>query len=201
MMNLPSLKTLLLTNHSTMSTKIKFLARFLVLTLLVFISGCNEESYDIADEHNYVDKNKISLTQFKNETNIVKVEPILTVSTTKSISSKTKTQLSDFVIDTLAIKRHISENNKTTYSFRIYPLTAVAKPNEIYNLVYRLVNGNWEKSIFYLIKKDKVTEDHRLFEKIELIYGSTVYKIATSKTSSFEMCTIETITFNCTNTG
>jgi len=161
----------------------------------MFIS-CNDELYDIKDQHNGVDKSKISLAQFKNETNIDKVEPILSLSTTKSISSKTKTQLSDFVIDTLAVKRHISENNKTTYSFRIYPLTAVAKPNEIYNLVYRLVNGNWEKSIFYLLKKDKVAEDHKLFEKIELIYGSTVKKITTSKTSSFE-CTIELMTIQC----
>ncbi|WP_396186297.1 hypothetical protein [Flavobacterium sp.] len=184
-----------------MSKKFKFLARFLVLTVFVTFVGCNEELYDVKDQHNGVDKNKISLAQFKNETNIGKVEPILCLSTTKSISSKTKTQLSDFVIDTLAIKKHISENNKTTYSFRIYPLSAVAKPNEIYNLVYRLVNGNWEKSIFYLLKKEKVAEDHKLFEKIELIYGSTINKIATSKTSSFEMCTIETIIWNCTNTG
>lgn len=196
-MKQPFLKTLLLTNHSTMSAKIKFLSRFIVLTVFVTFVGCNEELYDVKDHHNGVDKNKISLTQFKNETNIVKVEPILSVSTTKSISSKTKTQLSDFVIDTLAIKKHISENNKTTYSFRIYPLSAVAKPNEIYNLVYRLVNGNWEKSIFYLLKKEKVADDHKLFEKIELIYGGTVSKITTSKTSSLEMCTIETTVVNC----
>jgi len=179
-----------------MNTKIKFLARVLVLALLVTITACNEELYDIKEQHNGLDKNKISLAQFKNETNIGKVEPILSLSTTKSISSKTKTQLSDFVIDTLAIKRHISENNKTTYTFRIYPLSAVAKPNEIYNLVYRLVNGNWEKSIFYLRKKDKVAEDHKLFEKIELIYGSSVKKNTTSKTSSFE-CTIELMTIQC----
>jgi hypothetical protein len=197
MMKQPSLKTLLLTNDSTMSKKNKFLARFLVLALLVTITACNEELYDIKEQHNGLDKNKISLTQFKKETNIGSVEPIVSISTTKSISSKTKTQLSDFVIDTLAIKRHISENNKTTYSFRIYPLTAVAKPNEIYNLVYRLVNGNWEKSIFYLLRKETATEDHKLFEKIELIYGSTINKITTSKASSFEMCVYEVPIAQC----
>jgi hypothetical protein len=105
-------KTIFKKHNLVFIKKIKFRARLLVLALFSTFVSCNEEIYDIKDQHNAVDKNKISLTQFKNETNIVKVEPILTVSTTKSISSKTKTQLSDFVIDTLAIKRHISENNK-----------------------------------------------------------------------------------------
>jgi hypothetical protein len=80
---------------------------------------------------NGVDKNKISLAQFKNETNIDKVEPLLSVPIKISIASKSKSQLSAFVIDRLAIKKFISENNKTTYTFRIYPLSSIAQPNEI----------------------------------------------------------------------
>lgn len=105
-----------------MTKKIKFITRLLLLTLFSTFISCNNELYDIKDHHNGIDKNKISLTQFKNETNIDQVEPILSVPTKTSIGSKSKSQLSDFVIDTLAIKRHISTENKTTYTFRIYPL-------------------------------------------------------------------------------
>jgi hypothetical protein len=114
-----------------MNTKIKFLTRLLLLTLFLTFISCNDEIYNIKDQHNGVDKNKISLAQFKNETNIDKVEPLLSVPIKISIASKSKSQLSAFVIDRLAIKKFISENNKTTYTFRIYPLSSIAQPNEI----------------------------------------------------------------------
>ena len=184
-----------------MTKKIKFITRLLVLTLFSTFISCNDELYDIKDQHNGIDKNKISLTQFKNETNIDQVEPILSVSTKTSIASKSKSQLSDFVIDTLAIKRHISTDNKTTYTFRIYPLSSVAQINDIYNLVYRKVNNNWETSIFYLKKLPKENNEHKLFEKIERIYGGKITNGITSKSSSLEMCSYETINFHCTNSG
>jgi len=184
-----------------MTKKIKFITRLLLLTLFSTFISCNDELYDIKDQHNDIDKNKISLTQFKNETNIDKVEPILSVSTIKSISSKAKVQLSDFVIDTLAIKKFISENNKTTYTFRIYPLFMVAKPNEIYNLVYRKVNDTYETSIFYLYKLPERDREHKLFEKIERIYDSKSTTSKTYKAASVWDCTIEVPVLHCTNTG
>lgn len=180
-----------------MNTKIKFLARLLVLTLFSTFISCNEELYIIKDQHNGLDKNKISLVQFKNETNIVKVEPILSVPIKTSISSKSNFQFSDFVIDTLAVKKIISDNNKTTYTFRIYPLSAVAQPNEIYNLVYRKVNNIWETSIFYLKMFPKIDNKQKIFEKIERIYGGKVSNSLNSKTSSLEMCSFETVSVHC----
>jgi hypothetical protein len=180
-----------------MTKKIKFITRLLVLTLFSTFISCNDELYDIKYQHNGIDKNKISLTQFKNETNIDQVEPILSVHTKTSIASKSKSQLSDFVIDTLAIKRHISTDNKTTYTFRIYPLSSVAQTNDIYNLVYRKVNNNWETSIFYLKKLPKENSEHKLFEKIERIYGGKITNAITSKSSSLEMCSYETISIHC----
>jgi hypothetical protein len=58
-----------------MTKKIKCITRLLLLTLLATFISCNDELYDIKDQHNGIDKNKISLTQFKNETNIDQVEP------------------------------------------------------------------------------------------------------------------------------
>lgn len=180
-----------------MTKKIKCITRLLLLTLLATFISCNDELYDIKDQHNGIDKNKISLTQFKNETKIDQVEPILSVHTKTSIASKSKSQLSDFVIDTLAIKRHISTDNKTTYTFRIYPLSSVAQTNDIYNLVYRKVNNNWETSIFYLKKLPKENSEHKLFEKIERIYGGKITNAITSKSSSLEMCSYENLSVHC----
>jgi len=190
-------KTIFKKHNLIFIKKIKFLARLLALTLFAIFISCNEELYDIKDQHDGVDKNKISLTQFKNETNIGRIDPIVSVPSTKSLSSKTKAQLSDFIIDTLAIKKLVSENNKTTYTFRIYPLSSIAQPNEIYNLVYRKVNNTWETSIFYLKKLPKEDSDHKLFEKIERLDGGKVSNTLTSKTSSAGMCGVETTSVQC----
>lgn len=190
-------KTILKKHNLINSRKIKFLARLLVLTLFATFIGCNEELYDIKDQHNTVDKNKITLSQFKNETSLVGIDPLLSVYNKTSTSSKSKAQLSDFVIDTLAIKKLISENNKTTYTFRIYPLFTIAKPNEIYNLVYHKVNNTWETSIFYLKKLPEENSEHKLFEKIERIYGGKVINAISSKTTNLEMCATEIKTVDC----
>jgi hypothetical protein len=194
-------KTILKKHNLINSRKIKFLARLLVLTLFASFIGCNEELYDIKEQHNAADKNKITLSQFKNETSLVGIDPLLSVYNKTSTSCKSKAQLSDFVIDTLAIKKLISEKNKTTYTFQIYPLFTIAKPNEIYNLVYHKVNNTWETSIFYLKKLPEENSEHKLFEKIERIYGGKVTNSTTSKTSSLEMCSFETTSYHCTNSG
>jgi hypothetical protein len=121
---------------------------FLFLSVVLFITACQNDLYDdIITQHDGVDKNRISLSQFKNETKVDELSPFLSVplSSETSSGSKSTSQLSDFVIDTLAIQKHISQNNKTTYTFRVYPLTSVAQPNEIYNLVYRKVNPTCRK--------------------------------------------------------
>ncbi len=152
-----------------MTKKIKFITRLLVLTLFSTFISCNDELYDIKYQHNGIDKNKISLTQFKNETNIDQVEPILSVHTKTSIASKSKSQLSDFVIDTIAIKKIVSQNQNTTYTFRIYPLFKKNNENEYYNLVYRKVDDNWVKTVFLLNKKITQNKEEIRFETIEKI--------------------------------
>jgi Type VI secretion system (T6SS), amidase effector protein 4 len=144
-----------------------------------------------------IDKNRVSMSQFKKETHL---NPAITLSLRTSKNNKNAKEAQsppDFVIDTLAIKKYISETNKTTYSFRIYPLTAPAQPNEYYNLVYRKVNNGWETSIFYLKKLPKRNSENKLFEKIELLHEGTVFKTTTSKTAYFDMCAYEVPTVQC----
>jgi hypothetical protein len=172
----------------------------MISCVFLFIN-CSKDSYEPIDGHSGIDKNKISFKQFKNETTLSSVEPLLQINSPTVATGKTKTQLSEFFIDTLAIKKLVSQNQLTTYSFRIYPITKIRNPNEIYNLVYRRVNGNWEKSVFYLLKKQTPSEDQKLFEKIQHIYDSKSTTNKTYKTTSLWECAIETPMKHCTLTG
>lgn len=140
------------------------------------------------------------MIQFKNETKLNPTQTLSNITAKKSKSAKETMVFADFVIDTLVIKKYISNTNKTTYTFRIYPLATPAQPNELYNLVYRLVNGKWETSIFYLKKFPKNTSNQKIFEKIERIDGRVTTPSA-AKSASFTMCPIESFTLHCTNTG
>jgi hypothetical protein len=186
-----------------MNPKLKVKTRILVLSLFLIFISCTDELYNIKEQHTGLDKNKISLAQFKKETTITVLKPIVSVSKTTSITSKGKLQLNDFSIDTLAIKKFIAKNNQTTYTFRIYPLSFVAQPNEIYNLVYRKVNTSWETAIFYLKRLPKENSDHKLFEKIERIDVAKVTNAVTSKStlttsnSGSGMCSYESLTIEC----
>jgi len=166
-----------------MNPKLIIISRLLTLSLLFFFISCTDELYNTKELHTSVDKNKISLAQFKKETTIAALKPIVSAPKTTSVTSKGKLQLNDFIIDTLAIKKFIGKNNQTTYTFRIYPLSFVAQPNEIYNLVYRKVNTSWETAIFYIKKNPEENSEHKLFEKIERIDGPKVKNVLTSKST------------------
>lgn len=183
------------------NSKTTFTFKLFMISCIFLFVNCSKDSYDSIDGHTGIDKNKISFKQFKNETTLNTVEPLLQISTPAAVTGKTKTQLSKFFIDTLAIKKLVSQNQLTTYSFRIYPITKTRNPNEIYNLVYRSINGNWEKSVFYLLKKQTPSEDRKLFEKIQRIYDSKVRTNKTYKTTSLVECAIETPMNHCTNSG
>ncbi len=183
------------------NSKTTFTLKLFMISCVFLFINCSKDSYEPIDGHSGIDKNKISFKQFKNETTQSSVEPLLQINSPTVATGKTKTQLSEFFIDTLAIKKLVSQNQLTTYSFRIYPITKVRNPNEIYNLVYRSVNGNWEKSVFYLLKKQTPSEDQKLFEKIQRIYDSKSTTNKTYKTTSLWECAIETPMKHCTNTG
>jgi hypothetical protein len=181
-----------------MNLKSIHIIRLLLLIVFSIFISCNEELYDIKDKHSFEDKNKISLTQFKKETSINKVDPMLNLSAETAFEENEIAPTPDFIIDTLAIKRYISADNKTSYTFRIYPLSSLAEPLDIYNLVYRKVGNSWETSIFYLKKLPKENSEHKLFEKIEKISLANVsYTVA----SEFGTCSYETINYHCTDPG
>lgn len=73
-----------------MNPKLKVKTRILVLSLFLIFTSCTDELYNIKEQHTGLDKNKISLAQFKKETTITVLKPIVSVPNTTSITSKGK---------------------------------------------------------------------------------------------------------------
>ena len=53
-----------------MNSKFKTITRLLMVTLFLTLIGCSEEVYQTKEHSHSENKNKISLSQFKNETQI-----------------------------------------------------------------------------------------------------------------------------------
>ena len=174
--------------------KLFFLKLAFLLTFLLFFS-CNDDLYNNHEHNLGENKNQISLSQFKKETKIKDFKTIIKSNIQAMKSTNRTAELSDFVIDTLAIQRHISENNKATYSFRIYPMSNVSQPNEIFNLVYRLENNNWEQSILSLTKKSNSLPNEEQFENKTLLFDS---KTTSTTARAGEVCISEMYVFHCT---
>jgi hypothetical protein len=171
-----------------MKTLVKKLSAILCIITSVFFYSCSEEIFEKQVHLHSVNKNRISLSQFKKETKIKDF---------KTVIEAPITSLSEFIIDTVAIEKYVSENNKATYSFRIYTLVNYGVPDEKYNLVYTKENEVWEKSIvaFKEIVNAQPTENQ--FEGFEKLYDSRMTNITTNSISPTEVCITESYTFNC----
>ena len=165
-----------------------------LLTLFGALYSCHDDLYNNHEHNHGENKNKITLSQFKSETKIKDFKTIIKSNIQAMKSTNRVAELSDFVIDTLAIQRHVSQNNKTTYSFKIYPLSNVSQPNEIFNLVYRLENNNWEQSIFSLVKKSNPLPSEEQFENKTLLFDS---KTTSTTARAGEMCISEMYYVQC----
>ena len=62
-----------------MNPKLKVKTRILVLSLFSIFTNCTDELYNIKEQHTGLDKNNISLAQFKKETTIAVLKPIISV--------------------------------------------------------------------------------------------------------------------------
>ena len=158
----------------------------LFLSLFIF-SSCEKDF-----ENNVIVKESITKTisfkEFKNQTKMKDFETVFKSPIANSEMSRLN-NLSDFVIDTSFINQHIYASNKSTYTFQVYPSIAKPLSNENYNLVYRKVNNNWEKTLVHFTEQ-KVGIRTQI-NNIETVYDS--------RQTAF--CFTPTISFHCTHTG
>ncbi len=178
----------------------KKILKTIVLCALAIFASCSEDIYDShINDSSTTNRNKISLKQFKQETNIKDFKPYYKVPiSANSVSSRTA-QLSEFVIDTVAIQKYISENNKTTYSFRIYSIVSSTQLDEKYNLVYTKENNVWEQVIVAFKEKLNATPTENQFEDLQKLYDSRFSYVTTSIASL--VCISEGTLAHCTHTG
>ena len=165
-----------------------FIKIVVVLFLSFFIfSSCEKDLENISITKETVTKT-VSFKEFIGQTKMKDFETIFRLPVANSDISRS-TNLTDYIIDTLFINQHIYGSNKSTYTFQVYPKTARPLPDENYNLVYRKVNNNWEKTlVHFTIQKVGLRSQ---INNLETIYDS---REAT-------LCYGVTPSFHCTRTG
>lgn len=156
-----------------------------IILLLALAAGCSEEIYETHNKVNLTD-NEIQFKQFKTETGLIKFKFNLDISNQNQALNKTLSMV-DFVIDTVAIKKHISIDKKNTYSFRIYPINSRSEHGKFYNIVYRKENNKWETSIVSFKKNEGSSNKQNKYKDVANIYDSTMRG----------GCTMEIITIQC----
>ncbi|NNT71187.1 hypothetical protein HKT18_03060 [Flavobacterium sp. IMCC34852] len=139
--------------------KTKLVSLCLVVLLTVFL-GCSEDIYENSASHSNAlkEKYKISFAQFKREKGIKNFDLLKTIKST-SINAREEGTDEGYVIDTTTIYRYTTQNNKITYSFKIYPIYEVLEDKEYYNLVYEKYGDEWNEIIFKNREIDSVNVD------------------------------------------
>ena len=147
------------------------LKNILLLVTVLFTFSCSEELFENHVHHHDEDKNEISFKQFKNETGINKFDYLKKAGISKSADFQARTIESEFITDTIGIKKYVNPtNNKTTYSFKIYPLSEDLNAKEYYNLVYEKIGTEWNEIIFFNTEKANPTDGRKL-ESSEMVYN------------------------------
>ena len=158
----------------------------MLVILVLSSSNCqvDEQVLKSNEAHNAPDKGKISFKQFATETDTQDFKTAIAIHNNNKIDNKSNNEFSEFYIDTIAIKKLISKNQKASYTFRIYPLFKKNEPSEFYNLVYHKVNDSWTTSVFLLKKNLNPNIKNRPFETIEKITSQLKVPNKTQKTAA-----------------
>lgn len=141
-----------------------------MVTLLFSLIGCSEDVYE-NHTHSNSGKDEISFKQFISETGITKFDYYKKANVSNSTDIQARTIESEFITDTIGIKKYVNPvDSKTTYSFKIYPITEALESKEYYNLVYEKYGNEWNEIIFFNTEKSNPT-DARKLESSEMVYN------------------------------
>ena len=141
-----------------------------MVTLLFSFMGCSEDVYE-NHVHSNSGKDEISFKQFMSETGITKFDYYKKANVSNSTDIQARTIESEFITDTIGIKKYVNPiDNKTTYTFKIYPIAEVLESKEYYNLVYEKIGNEWNEIIFFNTEKSNPT-DARKLESSEMVYN------------------------------
>ena len=143
----------------------------MLLLTLVFINCSKDDHLENHTHGTHNHNDEVSFKQFKSETGINKFEYYKKANISKSTDFQARTIESEFITDTTGIKKYVDPiNNKTTYSFKIYPIAETLSSNEYYNLVYEKIGTEWNEIIFFNTEKTDSTAGGEL-ESSEMVYN------------------------------
>ena len=165
----------------------KKILKFILIAIIYVISfGCDNITPDEKLE-NASQTSEISLEEFRIKTGLEKtgvLDPNLSQSDISYRTSNGK----KYEIDTMSIKEHKYGNNKTSFSFRIYPKDKILKLDEAYNLIYVKSNNKWTTSIIHF--KYKSSNNQTASPTVAYRNGDSVFQYISISYSH-----------HCTNTG
>ena len=142
------------------------------LSLLIF-SCSNQEDYISNHHHSEKIENEITFQQFLNETNVNDFSVRLNLNPASNALQRTAS-LNDFVIDTVAILKHISQNNKATYSFKVEPLNTLEYPEaNSYNIIYHKISNSWEKTLISFDEIENPINNELSFDNFDNLYSES----------------------------
>jgi hypothetical protein len=79
----------------------------------------------------------------------------------------------DFITDTTKVVKYTNPTDqKTTYTFKIYPYNNQLSEREYFNLVYEKVGDQWNQLIFFIKNKENPLPSENPVESSEMVYNS-----------------------------
>jgi hypothetical protein len=152
-------------------TKLKLL-NFSLLLLLIY-SCSNQEDYISNHHHSEKIENEITFQQFLNETNVNDFSVKLKLNPANNALQRTAS-LNDFVIDTVAILKHISQDNKATYSFKVEPINTLEYSEaKSYNVIYHKIANSWEKTLISFDEIENPINNTKSFDNFDNLYSES----------------------------
>lgn len=177
-----------------MKFKLQSIARLWIVISFLILTNCSKNEFEEQIKNSKPNAG-ITFLQFKNETKLKEFNILIKVPVSANSTLNRTATLSEFVIDTVAIQKHISENNKITYSFKIYTLISNIQVDEKYNLVFTKEDDVWEKSIIAFKEKLNAAPNESQLESFEKLYDSRLDN--TMMSSNTEVCISELYYIQC----
>ena len=153
-----------------MKNKLIKVQSFLYILIALTLFSCSEELYNV-NSSEIKTKTIVTFQEFKSQTGLKNFELYKSVQLGGANVNARALPL-EFAVDTTRIMNHISEQNKSSYTFRIIPIGTPIQTKEYYNLVYEKKGNNWEQIIFKNKEREQPALGQSKLQSSEVVYTS-----------------------------
>ncbi|MFV5701485.1 hypothetical protein ACM55F_06395 [Flavobacterium sp. XS2P12] len=182
-----------------MNLKIKFLARFLSLILMLTFLSCEKDLYeDAIQQKKELNTNTVSLRELSKKDNekLFKAVDNLNLKNENILSKKRYNQINNFYFDDTNGREIISVDGHKSYTFQIYNKDVNKKIENV--LFTENVNGEYD---VFRVKYDFNEEDYKKLNKKDILKHKVVYEpIINARTTEFCLTIYTIYSGDCTRT-